>query len=121
VTQIPILSMPDDDFERRFVGQGVERRSIEQTLDLAWELLARFPGTGLKRIKPQHVERYHHEAAARLATQGASRPAWVRRCAPVCAGVPLYNRSCEPCSTIGSAGRRTRRPLVVVDARGAKG
>ena len=33
-----------DEFERRFVGQGVVRRSIEQTLDLAWELLARFPG-----------------------------------------------------------------------------
>jgi V/A-type H+-transporting ATPase subunit B len=52
-----------DDFERRFVGQGVERRSIEQTLDLAWELLARFSGTELKRIKPQHVERYHHQTA----------------------------------------------------------
>ena len=32
-----------DDFERRFVGQGAQRRSIEQTLDLAWELLGRFP------------------------------------------------------------------------------
>jgi V/A-type H+-transporting ATPase subunit B len=52
-----------DDFERRFVGQGVERRSIEQTLDLAWDLLARFPATDLKRIQPELVERYHHEAA----------------------------------------------------------
>jgi V/A-type H+/Na+-transporting ATPase subunit B len=52
-----------EDFERRFVGQGAERRSVEQTLDLAWELLARFPGTELKRIKPEHVERYHHQAA----------------------------------------------------------
>jgi len=48
-----------DDFERRFVGQGAQRRSIEQTLDLAWELLARFPASELKRIKPELVERHH--------------------------------------------------------------
>jgi V/A-type H+-transporting ATPase subunit B len=52
-----------DDFERRFVGQGAERRSIEQTLDLAWDLLARYPGTELKRIQAPLVERYHHQAA----------------------------------------------------------
>jgi hypothetical protein len=34
-----------DDFERRFIGQGAERRSVEQTLDLAWDLLGRYPGT----------------------------------------------------------------------------
>ena len=49
-----------DDFERRFVGQGEQRRSIEQTLDLAWELLARFPANELKRIRPELVARYHH-------------------------------------------------------------
>jgi V/A-type H+-transporting ATPase subunit B len=53
-----------DAFERRFIGQGAERRSIEQTLDLAWELLARFPAGELKRIKPELVER-HHQARAR--------------------------------------------------------
>jgi V/A-type H+-transporting ATPase subunit B len=52
-----------DDFERRFVGQGAERRSVEQTLDLAWDLLGRYPGTELKRIEPQFVERYHPQAA----------------------------------------------------------
>jgi V/A-type H+-transporting ATPase subunit B len=51
-----------DEFERRFVGQGEQRRSIEQTLDLAWELLARFPGKELKRIAPQLVARYHPAA-----------------------------------------------------------
>jgi V/A-type H+/Na+-transporting ATPase subunit B len=43
-----------DDFERRFVGQGSDRRTVEQTLDLAWELLARFPREDLKR----YVEQY---------------------------------------------------------------
>ena len=49
-----------DDFERRFVGQGAQRRSIEQTLDLAWGLLARFPADALKRISPELVARHHH-------------------------------------------------------------
>lgn len=51
-----------DDFERSFVGQGEDGRSIIETLDLAWNLLARFPAEGLKRIKPELRERYHeHE------------------------------------------------------------
>lgn len=32
-----------DDFEQRFVGQNGHARTLEQTLDRAWELLARFP------------------------------------------------------------------------------
>jgi V/A-type H+-transporting ATPase subunit B len=51
-----------DEFERRFVGQGKQRRTIEETLDLAWMLLARFPAEELKRIPPEFVER-HHESA----------------------------------------------------------
>lgn len=47
-----------DDFELTFVGQGGKRRSIEETLDLAWQLLARFPAAELKRIKPEYVERH---------------------------------------------------------------
>jgi V/A-type H+-transporting ATPase subunit B len=52
-----------DEIERRFIGQGDERRSIEQTLDLAWQLLARFPAEDLKRIDPAFVERYHRAKA----------------------------------------------------------
>jgi V/A-type H+/Na+-transporting ATPase subunit B len=48
-----------DDFERRFVGQGDQRRSIEDTLDLAWKLLARFPASDLRRVSPELLERYH--------------------------------------------------------------
>ncbi|MFC7279073.1 V-type ATP synthase subunit B [Paractinoplanes rhizophilus] len=51
-----------EDFERRFVGQREQRRSIEETLDLAWELLAPFPATELRRIKPELVERHHRPA-----------------------------------------------------------
>lgn len=45
-----------ESFEERFVGQGSGRRSIEDTLDLAWELLGGFRPEELKRIKPPHVE-----------------------------------------------------------------
>ena len=48
-----------DEFERRFVGQEDQRRSIEETLDLAWDLLARFPRAELRRIRPELVERHH--------------------------------------------------------------
>jgi V/A-type H+-transporting ATPase subunit B len=56
-----ILSFVDE-FEQRFIGQGAERRSVEQTLDLAWALLARFSPDELKRIKPELVQRYHRAA-----------------------------------------------------------
>ena len=46
-------------FEHRFVTQGkYENRSIEQSLDLGWELLASIPEEELKRVKPEHMEKY---------------------------------------------------------------
>ena len=39
-----------DEFEQVFVGQGDARRTIDETLDLAWTLLARFPESELRRI-----------------------------------------------------------------------
>jgi V/A-type H+-transporting ATPase subunit B len=51
-----------DDFEGRFVGQRDQRRSIDETLDLAWHLLAPFPATDLRRVKPELVERHHRPA-----------------------------------------------------------
>lgn len=48
-----------DLFEERYVGQGeFEDRSIEETLDLGWELLSMFPTSELKRIRPQFIEKY---------------------------------------------------------------
>ncbi|HDN67391.1 MAG: V-type ATP synthase subunit B [Candidatus Latescibacterota bacterium] len=49
-----------DEFERRYVAQGEnEDRSIEQTLDLGWQLLTMFPTSELKRIRPQWIEKYY--------------------------------------------------------------
>jgi V/A-type H+-transporting ATPase subunit B len=52
-----------EDFEHRFVGQREQRRSIEETLDLAWDLLAPFPAAELRRIKPELVERHHRASS----------------------------------------------------------
>ena len=52
-----------DAFDRRFVGQGEEEeRSITDTLELAWELLGRFPRDVLTRIGDQYLDRYHRPA-----------------------------------------------------------
>ncbi len=49
-----------DEFERRFVMQGKnEDRSIEETLDLGWELLAMLPEGELKRIDEHIIRKYH--------------------------------------------------------------
>jgi V/A-type H+/Na+-transporting ATPase subunit B len=48
-----------DDFERRYVDQSGTARTLEQTLELGWELLGRFPASELKRVRPELLERYH--------------------------------------------------------------
>ena len=46
-------------FEERYVAQGPEEnRSIEQTLDLGWELLSMLPEEELKRIAPEMIKQY---------------------------------------------------------------
>ena len=48
-----------DEFEKRYVSQGAdENRSIEETLDLGWELLKILPRSELKRIKQDMIEKY---------------------------------------------------------------
>ncbi len=48
-----------DEFENRFVRQGAyEDRSIEQTLDLGWDLLSILPEEELKRVKKEHIPKY---------------------------------------------------------------
>ncbi|MGB9742609.1 MAG: V-type ATP synthase subunit B [candidate division WOR-3 bacterium] len=47
------------EFEARYISQGeYENRTIEQTLDLGWELLAIFPRAELKRVRPAFLEKY---------------------------------------------------------------
>jgi V/A-type H+/Na+-transporting ATPase subunit B len=49
-----------DEFEGRFVSQGVEEnRDIEDALDLGWDLLGILPRTELKRCKPATLDKYH--------------------------------------------------------------
>lgn len=43
-------------FEDTFIGQGETRRRIDESLDLAWELLAPFPNEVLKRIPQEMLE-----------------------------------------------------------------
>ena len=48
-----------DEFEKRYVSQGFdENRTIEETLDLGWELLWMLPRSELKRIKPEMLDKY---------------------------------------------------------------
>ncbi|CCJ35094.1 V-type H+-transporting ATPase subunit B [Methanoculleus bourgensis MS2] len=49
-----------DLFEDRFVRQGLyEDRSIEETLDLGWELLSTLPEEQLVRIDRELIQKYH--------------------------------------------------------------
>ena len=51
-----------DEFERQYVSQGNEtNRTIEETLNLGWELLRILPRKELKRIKPEYIEKYMPE------------------------------------------------------------
>ncbi len=49
-----------EEFERKYVSQGFEtNRSIEETLDIGWELLRILPRSELKRIKDAYLDKYY--------------------------------------------------------------
>ncbi|GBF09333.1 V-type ATP synthase beta chain [Aeropyrum pernix] len=49
-----------DLFEQRFLKQGErENRSIEETLDIAWEILSVLPEEELVNIKEETIKKYH--------------------------------------------------------------
>ena len=49
-----------DKFEAEYVSQGYDTdRSIEETLDLGWQLLGILPKSELKRIKDTFIEKYY--------------------------------------------------------------
>ncbi len=51
-----------DRFEEEYVSQGNEKnRTIEETLDLGWELLSILPKSELKRISEEFIEKYYKE------------------------------------------------------------
>ena len=48
-----------DEFERQYVSQGYATdRTIEETLNLGWELLSILPKAELKRIRDEYIEKY---------------------------------------------------------------
>jgi len=53
-----------DDLEQRLIGQGTGRRGLGETLDLAWDLLGRFPRHELTRIRQRYLDRHHSPAQA---------------------------------------------------------
>jgi len=49
-----------DLFERKFINQGeYERRTIEETLDIGWKLLATLPEEDLKLVSEENIKKYH--------------------------------------------------------------
>src|SRR5574344_386485 len=51
-----------EEFEEKYVSQGFETdRSIEETLDIGWELLRILPRAELKRIKDEFLDQYYEK------------------------------------------------------------
>ena len=48
-----------DEFEKRFINQGTEEnRTIEETLEIAWDLLSMLPEEELTRIHREYIDKY---------------------------------------------------------------
>merc|ERR1712216_883460 len=52
-----------DKFERKFINQGNEGRTVFEALDLAWSLLRIFPRELLKRIPAKTLDRHYDRVA----------------------------------------------------------
>ncbi len=62
-------------FESRFVNQGFNaNRTIQQSLDAGWELLATLPRETLDRVDAATLDRYYEPAKKRLEAAGAAGP-----------------------------------------------
>jgi len=54
-----------DAFERKFLSQGFyENRTIEETLELAWEVLSILPEDELTNIKEEYLKKYYKRASS---------------------------------------------------------
>ena len=63
-----------NNFERKFVNQGVdENRSIEETLNIGWDLLSEIPESELKRIKPEFIAKYRTVIESRRRRRGINK------------------------------------------------
>jgi V/A-type H+/Na+-transporting ATPase subunit B len=60
-----LLSVADR-FEKLFVKQGLnEDRSIEQTLDLGWQVIEPLSDSEIKRMKPELIEKYRRRTTVK--------------------------------------------------------
>ena len=51
-----------DEFEEKYVSQGYRNdRSIEETLEIGWDLLRILPRSELKRIKDEYLDKYYNK------------------------------------------------------------
>ncbi|MFW9854797.1 MAG: V-type ATP synthase subunit B [Candidatus Thorarchaeota archaeon] len=48
-----------DQFEAKFIHQGDERRTVEETLTIGWETLTVLPKTDLNRISKRFIDKYY--------------------------------------------------------------
>ena len=46
-------------FEKEYVGQGHSNRTIQETLDLSWDMLSEIPAQYLKRVPEEYIRRYY--------------------------------------------------------------
>ncbi len=53
------------EFEKVYLNQGFdENRTIEETLDIGWKLLAMLPESEMKRVRDEFLEKYYRPAVA---------------------------------------------------------
>ena len=56
-----------EEFEKRYINQGFyTNRTIEETLQIGWELLTLLPRSEMKRIKDKYLEMYYDPIKAKL-------------------------------------------------------
>jgi V/A-type H+-transporting ATPase subunit B len=62
-----------DEFEKQFLSQGeYEDRSIEESLDAAWNVLSILPESELVRIREEHIKKYHPQYRTTVGAQSVS-------------------------------------------------
>ncbi len=55
-----------EEFEKLYINQGFEtNRTIDETLDLGWRLLAMLPESEMKRVRDAFLEKYYRPAKAK--------------------------------------------------------
>ena len=48
-----------DEFEKRFINQGSENRSIDESLNIAWTILSMLPKSELTRLSNDQIDKYY--------------------------------------------------------------